>query len=622
MNLLVAENLSKSYGPNELFRDVSLGINEGDKCGLIGVNGTGKSTLLKIIAGVEEADTGSITMRNGLRIAYLPQTPEFDESLTLLQNVIKDKTHADAYRNLEGEARADLLKLGIEDPDVNPALLSGGQRKRAALVRTLLTDSDILVLDEPTNHLDAEMTEWLEDTLKAYRGAFICITHDRYFLDEVTNKIFELDKGSLYSYQANYSRFIELKAEREESEIATERKAKSLFRQELAWMMRGARARSTKQKAHIQRFEALRDRKKPVETENVELFSAFTRMGRKTLEAEHIAKSYGDKCVIADFSYIFLQNERIGIVGPNGCGKSTLVKILTGVIPPDSGRVETGITLKVGYFAQECEFMDPAQRVIDYIRDTAETIYTKEGPITASRMCERFLFNADKQYSPIGKLSGGEKRRLYLLKILMEAPNVLVLDEPTNDLDIMTLTILEDYLATFEGIIIAVSHDRYFLDKLVNRLFVFRGSGVIEQVEGNYTDFREKELEAGRAGNYSGNKAAGKYGSDNSGNEAAQGHENSGSTANSWKANAPKKLKMTYQEQREFETIDDDIAALEDKIKQLDEEIAANASSYSKLNDLMAQKDAASAELDAKTERWIYLNDLAERIEAEKENNR
>ncbi|MBO4504986.1 MAG: ABC-F family ATP-binding cassette domain-containing protein, partial [Lachnospiraceae bacterium] len=457
MNLLVADGLCKSYGPNELFRDVSLGINEGDKCGLIGVNGTGKSTLLRILAGVEEADEGTVTMRNGLRIAYLPQMPEFDDSLTLLQNVIKDKTHADAYRNLEGEARADLIKLGISDPDVNPSTLSGGQRKRAALVRTLLTDSDFLILDEPTNHLDAEMTEWLEDTLKAYRGAFICITHDRYFLDEVTNRIFELDKGHLYSYTANYSKFIELKAEREESELATERKAKTLFKQELVWMLRGARARTTKQKAHIQRFEALRDRKKPVETENVEMFSAFTRMGRKTLEAEHIAKAYGDKCVIADFSYIFLQNERIGIVGPNGCGKSTLVKILTGVIPPDSGKVETGITLKVGYFAQECEFMDPGQRVLDYIRDTAETIYTKEGPVTASRMCERFLFNADKQYAPIGKLSGGEKRRLYLLKILMEAPNVLVLDEPTNDLDIMTLTILEDYLQTFEGIIIAVS---------------------------------------------------------------------------------------------------------------------------------------------------------------------
>ncbi len=606
MNLMVAEKLSKSYGPNELFRDVNIGINEGDKCGLIGINGTGKSTLLRILAGVEEPDTGSITVRNGLRIAYLPQTPEFDENLTLLQNVIKDKTHADAYRNLEGEARADLLKLGIEDPDVNPAYLSGGQRKRAALVRTLLTDSDILVLDEPTNHLDAEMTEWLEDTLKAYKGAFICITHDRYFLDEVTNKIFELDKGRLYSYQANYSKYIELKAEREESELATERKAKTLFKQELAWMLRGARARTTKQKAHIQRFEALRDRKKPVETENVEMFSAFSRMGRKTLEAEHLHKAYGDKTIVDDFSYIFLQNERIGIVGPNGCGKSTLVKMLTGALAPDSGKVDFGITVKFGYFAQECEFMDPTQRVIDYIKDTAETIYTKEGPVTASRMCERFLFNSDKQYAPIGKLSGGEKRRLYLLKVLMDAPNILILDEPTNDLDIMTLTILEDYLASFEGIIIAVSHDRYFLDKLINRLFVFRGNGVVEQVEGNYTDFREKELEAGTTENDAGGKV-----------KASNG-ESTGSTADSWKANAPKKLKMTYNEQKEFETIDDDIVALEDRIKALDDEIAANASSYSKLNELIAEKEVAYAELDRKTERWVYLNELAEKIETER----
>ena len=613
MNLLVAENLSKSYGPNELFREVSLGINEGDKCGLIGINGTGKSTLLKIIAGEEEPDEGTVTTRNGLRIAYLPQTPEFDDSMTLLQNVIKDKTHEDAFRNLEGEARADLIKLGIPDPDVLPGTLSGGQKKRAALVRTLLTDSDLLVLDEPTNHLDSEMTEWLEDTLKSYRGAFICITHDRYFLDEVTNRIFELDKGKLYSYTANYSRFIELKAEREESEQATERKAKTLYKQELAWMLRGARARTTKQKAHIQRFEALRDRKKPVETENVEMFSAFTRMGRKTLETEHISKTYGDKCVISDFSYIFLQNERVGIVGPNGCGKSTLVKILTGVIPPDSGKVETGITLKVGYFAQECEFMDPGQRVIDYIRDTAETIYTKEGPVTASRMCERFLFNSDKQYSPIGKLSGGEKRRLYLLKILMEAPNMLILDEPTNDLDIMTLTILEDYLSGFEGIIIAVSHDRYFLDKLVNRLFVFRGNGIIEQSEGNYTDFREKELERGSGESES--KRGGGLENSNPGNGAKS---DPGSSAQSWKANAPKKLKMTYAEQKEFETIDDDIAALEGRIAELDKDIEANSSSYSRLNELMAQKEALSAELDEKTERWIYLNDLAERIEAEK----
>lgn len=610
MNLLVAENLSKSYGPNELFSGVDLGINEGDKCGLIGINGTGKTTLLRILAGVEEPDEGSIVKRNGLRISYLPQTPEFDDSLTLLQNVIKDKTHSDAYRNLEGEARADLIRLGIEDPDVYPGQLSGGQRKRAALVRTLLTDSDVLVLDEPTNHLDAEMTEWLEETLKAYRGAFICITHDRYFLDEVTNKIFELDKGKIYSYTANYSKFIELKAEREQSELASERKAKSLYRQELAWMLRGARARTTKQKAHIGRFEALRDRKKPVETEEVEMFSAFSRMGRKTLEAEHLHKVYGAKCVVDDFSYIFLQNERIGIIGPNGCGKSTLVKMLTGRIEPDSGKIECGVTIKCGYFAQECEFMDPGQRVIDYIRDTAEVIHTKEGNVTASRMCERFLFGPDKQYAPIGKLSGGEKRRLYLLKILMEAPNLLILDEPTNDLDIMTLTILEDYLAGFEGIIIAVSHDRYFLDKLVNRLFVFRGNGVIEQVEGNYTDFREKEMEKGQG--LSGteqNKASG---------SSPQAGQTQGSQQASWKASAPKKLKMSYQEQKEFETIDDDIAELEEQLKEIENDINNNSSSYSKLGELMARKEALTAELDAKTERWIYLNELAERIEAGK----
>ena len=606
MNLLVAENLAKSYGPNELFSGVDLGINEGDKCGLIGINGTGKTTLLKILAGEEEADEGTITRRNGLRTTYLPQTPEFDDSLTLLQNVIKDKTHSDAYRNLEGEARADLIRLGIEDPDVFPSQLSGGQRKRAALVRTLLTDSDILVLDEPTNHLDAEMTEWLEETLKSYKGAFICITHDRYFLDEVTNKIFELDKGKLYSYVANYSKFIELKAEREQSELATERKAKSLFRQELAWMLRGARARTTKQKAHIARFEALRDRKKPVETEEVEMFSAFSRMGRKTLEAEHLHKAYGDKCVVDDFSYIFLQNERIGIIGPNGCGKSTLVKMLTGVIEPDSGKIETGVTIKCGYFAQECEFMDPGQRVIDYIRDTAEVIHTKEGNVTASKMCERFLFGPDKQYAPIGKLSGGEKRRLYLLKILMEAPNLLILDEPTNDLDIMTLTILEDYLSGFEGIIIAVSHDRYFLDKLVNRLFVFRGNGVIEQVEGNYTDFREKEME----------KEA--EATEKAGQRAGAQAKDSAASKESWKSSAPKKLKMSYQEQKEFETIDDEIAGLEDKLKSLDEEIEKNSSSYSKLDELMKQKEELTTQLDEKTERWIYLNDLAERIAAER----
>lgn len=607
MNLLVAENLRKSYGATELFSDISFGINDGDKCGLIGINGTGKSTLLKIVAGEEEPDGGSITTRNGLKISYLPQTPIFDEGLTVLENVIKGKTASDAYRNLEGEAKADLIRLGISDPLAYPQTLSGGQRKRASLVRTLLTDSDVLVLDEPTNHLDAEMTEWLEETLKAYKGAFICITHDRYFLDEVTNKIFELDKGTLYTYEANYSKFVELKAQREEAVISAEHKAKNLYRQELAWMLRGARARSTKQKAHIQRFEALRDRKRPEDEQNVEMFSAFSRLGKKTLEAEHISKSFGDKKVIRDFSYIFLQNERIGIVGKNGCGKSTLLKILTGRLAPDSGRVEFGSTVRFGYFAQECEFMEPEKRVIDYIKDTAEVIHTKEGNVTASRMCERFLFTPNKQYAPIGKLSGGEKRRLYLLKILMEAPNILILDEPTNDLDIMTLTILEDYLMSFEGIVIAVSHDRYFLDKLVNRIFVFREDGSIEQSEGNYTDLKNRELSEKHVASPLDIRAA----SGVSSPAALQEGQNSEKT---WKGEKPVKVKFTYKEQREFETIDDDIAKLEEKLKQLEKEIEESSSNYGKLTELMEEKDKTEIELDYKTERWVYLYGIADQL--------
>lgn len=595
MNLMVASNLSKSYGADSLFEEVCFGINEGDKCGLIGINGTGKSTLLRILAGIEQPDTGSVTTRTGLRIAYLAQTPEFDDSKSVLENVYAGQSAAEEYRNLEGEARADLIRLGIADPEVRPSILSGGQRKRAALVRTLLTESDLLILDEPTNHLDAEMTEWLEETLKSYRGAFICITHDRYFLDEVTNRIFELDKGSLYSYTANYSRFVELKAEREEMAAASERKAATLYRQELAWMLRGARARSTKQKAHIERFKALRDRFKPVADDNVELFSAFSRMGKKTLEAEHLRKCFKERCVINDFSYIFLQKERIGIIGPNGCGKSTLIKLLTCRLEPDGGSVQYGSTVKFGYFAQECEFMNPETRVIDYIRETAEVIQTKEGPLTASRMCERFLFNSNKQYAPIGKLSGGEKRRLYLLKVLMEAPNILILDEPTNDLDITTLTVLEDYLSGFDGIVITVSHDRYFLDKLVNRLFVFRGNGRIDQVEGNYTDFKEKELglETQKISD-----------------ESAISSE----SKNDWKKDAPRKLKMTYNEQKEYETIDSDIEELESRIEALESEIEASASNYGALNELMAEKEKTEALLEQKMERWVYLNELAEKI--------
>ena len=609
MNILVAEQISKSFGADTLFEGVCFGINEGDKCGLIGVNGTGKSTLLKILAGLEEIDSGTITKRSGLKIAYLPQTPDFDDSMSVLQNVVAGKKADTEYRNLEGEARADLIKMGIANPDAVPSTLSGGQRKRAALVRTLLTDSELLILDEPTNHLDAGMTEWLEETLKKYRGALICITHDRYFLDEVTNKIFELDKGKLYSYVANYSRFVELKAEREEMELATERKAKTLFKQELAWMLRGARARTTKQKAHIQRFEALRDRDKIAETENVEMFSAFSRLGKKTLEAYNLHKEYGGRGVVADFSYMFLQNDRIGIIGPNGCGKSTLVKMLSGRLAPDSGYVDYGVTVKFGYFAQECDFSDTSVRVIDYVKNIAEVIYTKEGPITASKMCERFLFNSDKQYAPVSKLSGGEKRRLYLLSVLMEAPNVLILDEPTNDLDIMTLTILEDYLAGFDGIIIAVSHDRYFLDKLVNRIFYFAADGSICRSEGNYTDYRNRILEeedAALATSAAGNPKAFGRRADNGASEK--------SGAKAYRENAPKKLKFTYNEQKEYETIDDVIAGIEAKIATLNAEIDDAGSDYVKLNELMAEKEKTEQLLEEKTERWIYLTELAEKI--------
>lgn len=605
MNLLVAEKLEKGYGNRTVFEGISFGINEGDKIGLIGINGTGKTTLLRIIAGEEAPDAGTVTVRSGLKVAYLPQNPVFDSSMTLLENVVHGKKSTQEYRNLKGEAAAMLARLGIDDPDADPAMLSGGQRKRAALVRTLLTESDLLILDEPTNHLDAQMTEWLEEVLKKYRGAFLCVTHDRYFLDEVTNTIFELDKTNLYRYVTNYSGFVELKAEREEMELATERKAKTLFKQELAWMLRGARARTTKQKAHIERFKALRDRKKIVADENVEMFSAFSRLGKKTLEAEHLHKEFDGRCVVKDFSYIFLQNERIGIIGANGCGKSTLIRMLAGELEPDSGRVECGTTVRFGYFAQECGAMDPEQKVIDYIRDTAEVIHTKEGAVTASRMCERFLFNADKQYAAIGKLSGGERRRLYLLKVLMDAPNILILDEPTNDLDIMTLTILEDYLQSFEGIIIAVSHDRYFLDKLVNRLFVYREGGVIEQVEGNYTDYLEKEQERAAAENERAGSAAG---------QVKPGEDKS----KAWKQNSPQKLKMTYQEQKDFEHIDDEIAALEQKIEALDSEIEASASNYGRLSELMAEKEQAESELEQKMDRWVYLNDLAERIAGQK----
>lgn len=603
MNLLTIENMSKSYTERMLFQNVSLGINEGDRIGVIGINGTGKSTLLKIIAGLEEPDSGSLTKGKKVRIAYLPQTPVFDDKLTVLQNVVLNQKAEEEYRNLEGEANAMLNKLGITDSGVTPGILSGGQKKRAALVRTLLTPAELLVLDEPTNHLDSEMAEWLEDYLNKYRGAYIMITHDRYFLDKVTNKILEIDRGSIYTYAANYSKFLELKAEREEMAAATERKAKSLFRVELEWMQRGARARSTKQKAHIQRFEELRDRKVTEADGRVEISSVSSRLGKKTIEINSISKGYGSRILIRDFNYILLPGDRIGIIGPNGCGKSTLLNILTGKAEPDSGSIDTGTTIKLGYFSQENEYMDESLKVIDYIRDTAEYIQTTEGTITASQMCEKFLFTGSMQYSLIAKLSGGEKRRLYLLKVLMEAPNILVLDEPTNDLDIQTLTILEDYLEQFAGIVVTVSHDRYFLDKIATRIFAFEGDGNIRQYEGSYSDYKD----AVRERMEDSLKAA-------QGSSAAP--EVSASVA-TWKQKG-NKLKFTYQEQKEYDSIDDVIAELENEIEDTERQIEKAATDYTRLNELMIQKGKLVQQLEEKMERWVYLNDLAEQIEAAK----
>lgn len=622
MNLLTIEGVSKLFTDRILFDKVSLGINEGDKIGVLGINGTGKSTLLKIIAGIEEPDEGTITQGRKVRIAYLPQTPVFEEDLSILDNVIKGKKADEEYRNLEGEARVMLERLGIQNVQEYPAHLSGGQKKRAALVRTLLTPAEILVLDEPTNHLDNEMAEWLENYLNKYKGAFIMVTHDRYFLDKVTNKIVEIDKGKLYSYAANYSKFIELKTQREEMELAAERKNKSLYRMELEWMMRGARARSTKQKAHIERFEQLRDREKIQTDSSVEMNSLSSRLGRKTIEMNGIAKSFGGRILIRDFTYILLPGDRIGIIGSNGCGKSTLLKMMNGILEPDEGSVEIGQTVKIGYFSQENEYMDESKRVIDYIRDVAEVIQTADGTATASQMLEKFLFTGAMQYSVISKLSGGEKRRLYLLKVLMEAPNVLILDEPTNDLDIATLTILENYLEGFDGIVVTVSHDRYFLDKMVQRIFAFEGNGVVRQYEGNFSDYKAAagnrgQEESGNTGMAAAESAA-MAGGKGQGQKKApgvpkgQGQPESASK-NTWRKKEDKP-KFTYMEKKEYETIDDDIAKLETRLEEIEAEMNENAANYGKLRELTEEKEEKERLLEEKMERWVYLNDLAEKI--------
>ena len=592
MNILNIEHISKIYGEKVIFDDVSLGIHSGDKIGVIGVNGTGKTTLLKIIAKINEPDKGQIICGNGIRVSYLPQNPEFPKKQSILEYVMDGKEHQDW--KTESEAKTILTKLGIYDFDEGCDHLSGGQKKRVALARTLVDPTEVLILDEPTNHLDNDMVLWLEEFLNSFRGVLVMVTHDRYFLDRVTNKIVEIDKGKLYEYDTNYSGFVELKVQREEMELATERKRQSLLRVEMEWMKQGIKARGTRQRARTERFEELKNAKGPSMQQNVEMDSISSRLGKTTIELEHISKGFGDKHLINDFSYIFLRDDRIGFIGPNGCGKSTLMKMIMGILKPDEGNITIGDTVKIGYFAQENEDMTGDIRVIDYIKNVAEYIQTTKGQASASQMLDRFLFPPELQYTPLDKLSGGEQRRLYLLKVLMEAPNVLILDEPTNDLDIQTLTILEDYLDTFAGIVITVSHDRYFLDRIVNRIFAFEEGGHLKQYEGGYTDYIEKVKPAAKPEK---SKPAKK---ENNGKKFQKEHQ--------------KKLKFTYKEQKEFETIDDDIAKLEEKLEQLDEEIMENATNSGKLAELTEQKESAQAELDEKMDRWVYLNDLAEQI--------
>lgn len=613
MNLVTIEHLTKSYTERLIFDDTDFSINEGEKIGLIGINGTGKSTLLKIVAGLEEPDKGTVVRGRNLDMRYLPQNPKFTEGDTIIESILRDNEGHPHIWDMESQAKTMLTKVGIYDFDAKVETLSGGQRKRVALVSTLMADTDLLILDEPTNHLDSDMADWLEDHLKKFRGAILMITHDRYFLDSVANRIVELDKGKFYSYQTNYEGYLEMRAERLDMAQASERKRQSILRVELEWMKRGARARSTKQKAHIQRYEALRDQKGPELDQSMELESISSRLGRTTVELDHLCKAYGDKTLIKDFTYIFLKNDRVGIIGPNGSGKSTLMKMIAGWVQPDSGTIEIGQTVKMGYFSQENEAMDESLKVIDYIKNVAEYVQTKDGSVSASMMLERFLFPSSVQYTTIDRLSGGEKRRLYLLRILMDAPNVLLLDEPTNDLDIRTLTILEDYLDSFQGIVITVSHDRYFLDRIVRRIFAFEGNGKITQYEGGFTDYqaavlrKEVEAEAMAAGNP---KAGVK--SDKSKDEKSE--EDSKSSKKTWNG-GPKKLRFTYQEQKDWDVIESQIEKLEEEIAGLEVQMEKAASDFVKLKELMDRKAQAEGELDAKMERWMYLNDLAEKIE-------
>lgn len=592
MILLTAQNISKTYMERKVLDDVSFFLNEGDKVGIIGINGTGKSTFVKILSGTEEADSGEIIRTNGISLSYLPQIPSFGESGSVLSQVMSNLPQ-DLKQAKEYEARSVLEKLGISDQERDMSTLSGGEKRRAGIAATLIQPSDVLLLDEPTNHIDNETAQLLENLLMKYRGAIVMVTHDRYFLNKICNKIVEIDRGKLYVCEGNYSDYLVQKAQREADAEAAERKNRSIYRRELEWISRGARARGTKSKDRIERFEALKNREIPATAEKLQLQSVASRLGKKTIEIESISKTIDGKPLITDFSYIISRDARIGIVGRNGEGKSTFLKMLNGDIAPDSGSIVIGDTVNIGYFSQECETMDPSLRVIDYIRETADIVKTPEGNITAAKMLERFLFTPELQWNRIEKLSGGERKRLYLLKILMSSPNILLLDEPTNDLDITTLTILEEYLESFSGAVIAVSHDRYFLDKTAREIFEFRG-GVCTRFNGNYSDYAEKAAEL----------------------YAAETPEVKIRAEKKERVYTGKKrLKFSFKEQREFETIDDDIASLEQQIADAVRDIAANSTDYVRLQELSDRKDALELELSEKMERWVYLNDLAERIE-------
>ena len=629
-SILNVENASKSFQNKVLFQNASFYMQEGEKVALIGKNGGGKSTLLRVIAGEEELDRGTLVKKRNLKIAYLPQETKFPEEDSVLQALIKHFSIQNTVEEKEAFGKKIIQELGLLDYDAPCKTLSGGQKKQLALLAVLNGEPDLLLLDEPTNHIDEEVSEWLEGKLSQFKGSILLVSHDRYFLDTVCNRIVELEREAFISYDCKYDAYLEEKANRLSAEVAKERARQNLLRKELAWVRRGAKARSTKQKARLDRYEKLSEMHGPTEEEELNLSSIYTRLGKSTIFLKDISKGYEDKCLFSHFSYNFLRNDRIGIIGKNGVGKSTLMKVILGEISPDSGTVEIGQTVRIAYFRQENEELNNEERVIDSIKDIADYLPTTEGLISAAQMAERFLFTPEMQFAPIGKLSGGEKRRLYLLRILMSAPNVLFLDEPTNDLDIASLMVLEDFLDHFSGIVLIISHDRYFLDRTVNRLFAFQEEGRIRQFEGGYTDYQvallsESLPKEGRDGKESSESTKGNKNGKNEDKNGTNGIRNgkngeeADKQARAESAGKSRRneraLKMSYREQKDYETIEEEIGKLEEKIEELDKLSIENARDFIRLQELQKEKEEAENLLSEKWERWEYLSDLAERIE-------